>query len=80
MKSQSSTLLTLFFLMINMFVFGQTQKCYTDGFLQSLQQTDPAKYEKMRAAQTDLLFTNAKITDDIFKIPIVVRVVYKTES
>ena len=63
-----------------MFVFGQTQKCYTDGFLQSLQQTDPAKYEKMRAAQTDLLFTNAKITDDIFMIPIVVHVVYKTES
>ena len=55
-----------------MFVFGQTQKCYTDGFLQSLQQTDPAKYEKMRAAQTDLLFTNAKITDDIYMIPVVV--------
>jgi hypothetical protein len=80
MKSQSSTLLTLFLIMINMFVFGQTQKCYTDGFLQSLQQTDPAKFEKMRAAQTDLLLTNAKITDDIYMIPVVVHVVYKTES
>ncbi len=80
MKSQFKSLLTIFFLLINVVVFAQTQKCYTEGFLQSLQQTDPLAYEKMRLARNDLLFTNAKITDDIYMIPVVVHVVYKTEA
>lgn len=80
MKSQFKSLLTIFFLLINVVVFAQTQKCYTEGFLQSLQQTNPLAYEKMRSAQNDLLFTNAKITDDIYMIPVVVHVVYKTEA
>ncbi len=80
MKSLFKPLLTIFFLLFNIVVFSQIQKCYTEGFLNSLQQTDPVAYERMRSAQNDLLFPNAKITDDIYMIPVVVHVVYKTEA
>ena len=80
MKSLFKPILTIFFLLLNIVVFTQTQKFYTEGFLNSLQQTDPVAYEKMRSAQNDLLFANAKITDDIYMIPVVVHVVYKTEA
>ena len=80
MKMRIRSILLILFLSGSFAALAQTQKCYSAEFLKQIQTSNTALFERMTSAQTDLLSLQAKITEDVYMIPVVVHVVYKTEA
>lgn len=58
-------------------LFAQ-EKCGTSAILEQMQTTNPEIYAKIKERSKTQV--NAKITDDIYVIPVVVHIVYNTEA
>lgn len=80
MKNLFTAAIALLLVVNTLLVNGQIQKCYTNELLNNLQYSNPEIYKNILQVQQDISSANAKLTDDIYVIPVVVHIVYQTES
>ncbi|MFI5170899.1 MAG: M43 family zinc metalloprotease [Chitinophagales bacterium] len=80
MKKLFSVLISFLLLTNNLLLHAQIQKCYSTEYLNNLQFTNPESYKNIINTQKAISLVNAKITDEVYMIPVVVHIVYASEA
>ncbi len=79
MKRLLRPFLFLFLFVNGTIAFTQIQKCYSVEYFKNIQFTNPELYARMVEAQQNQPSVLAKTTDQVYKIPVVVHIIYNKE-